>query len=382
MKLRAIGAAAICFCMAGCTVNAPFDPSDVFGDLGGLIEGLQSGFENAIEDPLRNKPFPIVFGGDNERVFYATNLTDIRIKFPGPTNDVIIPGLLGPSNVYKFQNKERELIRPLVPAQVFAGMVTDGAFLAYLSITSLEQEPHTTVVVSDLIGARPDRIIFQPDDQANVAVLALAIDSGRLAFEIVDFDSGLSRLRVESLRSDEPAREFDGNPSSVRLHAGRLAYVRESGAETSEIILHDLATDETTVIAGNLDDGFVQLFLTDNRVVWGERGSGGLLRIWAHDLPSGTTFLWADAVEGDLVGASDEFLLTEEYIDRSPDKPDRIAVVRYDAEGKRKKLAEFNADGFAGQSQILGDRAVWVNPDRRIVIQPLAGGDRKIFKPF
>ena len=156
----------------------------------------------------------------------------------------------------------------------------------------------------------------------------------------------------------------------------------ESGAETSEIILHDLATDETTVIAQNLDNGFVPLFLTDNRVVWAERASGDLLRVWAHDLPSGTTFVWADAVEGDLVGASDDFLLTEEYIDRSPDKPDRIAVVRYDADGKRKKLAEFNADGFAGQSQILGNRAVWVNPDRRIVVQPLAGGDRKIFRPF
>ncbi len=57
-------------------------------------------------------------------------------------------------------------------------------------------------------------------------------------------------------------------------------------------------------------------------------------------------------------------------------------MVRYDADGKRKKLAEFNADGFAGQSQILGGRAVWVNPDRRIVIQPLTGGDRKIFRPF
>ena len=130
MKMRAIGVATICFCMAACTVNAPFDPSDPFRDLSGLIDDDQSGFENAIEDPLGSKPFPIVFGGDSERVFYATNLTDIRIKFSGPTNDVVIPGLLGPSNVYKFQNKERELIRPLVPSHATAGMATDRQFPA------------------------------------------------------------------------------------------------------------------------------------------------------------------------------------------------------------------------------------------------------------
>ena len=381
MKLRAISVAAICFGMTGCTVNAPFDPSDVFGDLSGLIEGIQSGFENAIEDPLRSKPFPIVFGGDSERVFYATNLTDIRIKFSGPTNDVVLPGLLGPSNVYKFQNKQRELIRPLAPTHAIAGMATDGEFLAFLSITDIDEDPRFAVVVSDLRGFG-DRIIFQPDDEANVAVFELAIDSGRLAFQIVDFDSGLSTLRVEDLRGAEPAREFDGDVSNVRLRGSRLAYVGETDAGSSEVILHDLATGEATVIAPNVAGGVPYLFLTDNRVVWAERISADLFRVRAHDLPSGTTFVWADAVAGALTGASDEFLLAEEFTDRFPDKPNRIAVVRYDADGKRKKLDEFNADGFAGQSQILGGRAVWVKPDRRIAVQPLAGGDRKIFRPF
>ncbi len=105
-------------------------------------------------------------------------------------------------------------------------------------------------------------------------------------------------------------------------------------------------------------------------------------RIRAYDIPTGTTRLWADDVIGDLTGATDDFFITEQYVTNSPEGADRIVLRRYDAEGRAVKLADFRAQGLAGQSRILGDRAAWVNPERRILLQPLAGGDRTRFDPY
>lgn len=91
--------------------------------------------------------------------------------------------------------------------------------------------------------------------------------------------------------------------------------------------------------------------------------------------------MWADGVTGELAGASDTHFVTAEYLEEFA-APMKVRVVRYDAGARTKKLAEFRADGLAGQVRAIGNRAAWVNPDREVVLAPLAGGDRTAFKPF
>lgn len=61
---------------------------------------------------------------------------------------------------------------------------------------------------------------------------------------------------------------------------------------------------------------------------------------------------------------------------------ERTVIRLHEVGGRERKLADFRTTGLSGQSRILGNRAVFVNPDRRIVIVPLDGGDRRSFKPF
>ena len=61
---------------------------------------------------------------------------------------------------------------------------------------------------------------------------------------------------------------------------------------------------------------------------------------------------------------------------------DRIAIRRYDTTGEMKEVADIRADGLAGQARIAGERAVFVNPSRNIVVAPLAGGSRKEYTPY
>ncbi len=375
------GLGVVLFC--GCTVDIPFDESaGPLGDLTGFLGNLQRGFENAIEDPFDANPFPIVFGGDSERVFYATNLTDIRLNFPGP-NDIIVPGIIGPSNVYKLQDRQRELIRPLALTNAVAGMATDGRFVAYLTIADLGETPRVGVAVSDLHRTE-ERLIYLPADGQATAVSDLAIDHGRLAFVIEDFLNGGVVLHVEDLNEVEPAVEIESDwIADVRLRGNALVYVESVEGGPVRIVLRDLPSGESTVVAPNLPPGDwrARLYLADNTLVWSELDSADVSRIMTYDVPTGATRVWADAVAGELAGASDEFFVTATYI-ANQGKPDRIAVTRYGADGKSKELARFDANGFAGQTQVLGNRVIWVNPDRKIVIQPLAGGERDLFKPF
>lgn len=369
--------------LSGCTVDIPFDGSTgPLADLTGFLNNVQRDFENAIEDPFDADPFPIVFGGDSERVFYATNLTDIRLNFPGP-NDIVVPGIIGPSNIYKLQDRQRDLIRPLALTNAVAGMATDGRFVAYLSIADLDETPRVGVAVSDL-NRIEERLIYLPEDGEATAVSDLAIDHGRLAFVIQDFVNGGVVLHVEDLNEIEPALEIESEwIADVRLRGNTLVYVESPADSVVQIVLRDLPSGESAVVAPNLPPGNwgARLFLADNTLVWSEPDSADVARIMAYDVPTGTTRVWADAVAGQLAGASDGFFVTETYIDNQG-KPDRIAVTRYDLDGRSKELARFNANGFAGQTQVLGNRVIWVNPDRKIVIQPLAGGERDIFKPF
>ena len=102
-------------------------------------------------------------------------------------------------------------------------------------------------------------------------------------------------------------------------------------------------------------------------------------------MPAGaarTTRTWADAVDGELTGAADNHFLTEEYVLGNNNMTERIVIRLREVEGNERKLADFRADVLAGQSCIRGDRAIFVNPDRRIVVAPLDGGDRVNFRPF
>lgn len=374
--------------LAGCSVDVPINPAAGYQPLDDLINGLQSGFEDAVEDPLGAKPFPLLMGGDSERVFYATNLTDIRLKFRGPVNDVILPGIIGPSNVYQLAGKQRELIRPLVPAGAFSGFATDGRFMAWMTIPEVESEALLQqIVVADLFSFS-ERVLYSTEtDGGMIASSTLALNDGRLAFAIADDADFVSqRLRIEDLDDTGPAIEIAGGQfANVRLRGNRLAYVETSADGAVRIMLRDLSSEESIEVASDVRAAAfsIGLVLTGNTLVWSDESNGDLTRITAYDFATGESREWVDAARGRLAGATDDYVVTEERVGgRFPNKADRLVIRKYDIDGKPKQMADFRADGFAGQTRVLGDRVVWVNPDRRIVVQPLPGGDRKIFRPF
>jgi hypothetical protein len=367
--------------LPGCSVNVPFDPASSLSGLDSVLGTLQEGFADAVADPLQARPYPVLIGGDSQKIYYATSLTDIRLRFPGPTGDVVLPSLAGPSNLYRYADKQRELLRPLIPAGAFVGLATDGRFLAFLRVDASVEPPALRIVASDLIGTN-ERVVFDPVSAgATLASADLTLSAGRVAYAIED-DSG-QRVRVEDLVGVEPAREIESEGFySVALSGERLAYVSGSGGVYS-IVLRDLATDAELVLASRIASvAPPRVLLTANQAVWSEPLDGATQRVWAYDFPTGETRVRADAVRGRLVGGSDEYLLTQESIRDGFSRPERIRVRRYDPQGREKQLAEFRASGLAGQARILGDRAVWVNPERRVVSAPLAGGDRTIFAPF
>jgi hypothetical protein len=392
MKRFASVLSGFCFLgFVGCNVNVPFDPSDLVRPIDDVFEGVQEGLADAVADPLGAKPFPVLVGGDNERVFYATSLTDIRINFPGATNDVVIPGFLGPSNLYRFERKERELIRPLIPGGAVGRLATDGRYVAYVAYPELNP-PREQLRVTDL-ETFADYAVFDgaSDDASTVLTVGMALSSGRLAFLLAELDGGAGRLRIEDLKEIDPTTEIEirgdvsGDPPPFDLRGNRLALVERADDGSLFLSLRDLSTDTSTVIAERLRMSFrveARVVLTDNSLVWSEPADDGLSRILRHDLTSGVTRVWVEAARGELAGATDEFLVTEEPIYRRPDRADQISVHRYDLGGERRTLATFRADGLAGQTRVIGNRAVWVNAERKIVIAPLNGGDRTIFRPF
>lgn len=368
-----------------CNLYMPFDPATVFQPVDEAIQEAEQAFENAVADPLSAKPFPVIVGGDNERVFYATNLGDIRVNFPGPTNDVVIPGFFGPSNLYQYARKERDLIRPLVPGGAFFGMATDGQFIAYVSFLDPESDP-ASIVVADM-GNLTDRVVFDgaAEERAAVVPQQLAVDDGRLAFVIHDLDDVVDWLRVEDLILIDPSLEIETEVVfAFDLRGNRLAYIEESVDGPVRVMLRDLSTDERLIVGDHLrlTGPSPTVFLGENRVVWAEPSSDGLSSVYAYDIPSGSTRLWADDVSGTLAGANDDYFVTEEYVERLPQQANKFIVHRYDADGHVRKLADFRADGLAGQVGVIGDRAVWVNPERKIVVAPLGDGDRISFRPF
>jgi hypothetical protein len=261
------------------------------------------------------------------------------------------------------------------------------------------------VFVTGLNPLLDTEVIFEGDeDEPSIVPSNLVLDDGRLAFTIADLNDASGpaiddegnvpalsalparRLRVEDLDGLEPTLEIEA-PAIGRfaLRGSRLAYVAESEDGTIDLWLRDLNTDVSEIVAENLhvdDLNEIRVAWSANKLWWREPAAENLSRVWAFDLVEGTVELRSEAVIGRLVGGDDDRFVTEEYVRRLPQQADRIKIRRYDADGKVKELASFRADGLAGQTTVMGDRAVWVNPERKIVIAPLAGGDRTIVKPF
>ncbi len=390
MTMRKLGAvylfpALLMTAPTGCTLESPIDPANLTDDLFGFLSGLENQLENAIEDPLDTKPFPVLLGGNSQRLFYATNLGDIRINFPGPTNDIVLPGLLGPSNLYQFADKQRDLLRPLVPAGAFTSLATDGANVAFVAVTRLDPPIRVTVVAAPASLLPGSETILYDSDVDALSLLpgTLDADDARVVFALFDSESGAEFVRVVDLLQPDAALEIEvAGFVHAMLDNDRLLLVEADEDGNATITLRDLATDERAVVAENVRSRFgVNAFLTPNFVVWSDTDVNGDARVTRYEIETGESRVWAPSVNGRLTGAADDFFLTEEVIEERGE-PTRIAVFRYNDDGTSKRLARFRADGLAGQSRIIGDRAVWVNKDRRIVVAPLVGGDRTIIKPF
>ncbi len=373
---------------AACNVQVPVDPANLFAPIGDAVDAAQDAIAGAVADPLGSKPFPVILGGDETRVFYATNLGDVRLNFPGPTNDVVFPGLLGPSNLYRFQQspRERELLQPLIPAGTYTGLATDGRYVAMLRVLDLA-EYRLSVEVLDL-ATRQTRVLFDPtvEPEYSPAPFGLKVDGGRVTFLLTPVRRGPELLRVVDMTGAETALEIEADRiGPFVLRGDDLAFVLQDEGEAAALLLRDLSTGEELVIDAAIRvsyAGEVRLVSSPNRIVWAQPDGAGHWRISAYDLATGLTTVIAESAGGLLAGATDSHVITEEIVEPQGNSAARIRVIRYDASGRGQKLAEFRADGLAGQTTVLGGRAAWVNPDREIVLAPVAGGDRTAFRPF
>lgn len=364
---------------AGCTLDLPLNPGN--NPLADLIDDFQSGFQDLIEDPLDTRPFPVLFGGNSQHVYYATSLTDVKINFAGPANDIVLPSFVGPSNLYKYEEKERELIEPLILSGAYYGMETDGQYVAYIRLAEIDPAVSFQVIALK-VGGGESVVYDSAADDTSLYWSDLALADGRLAFTIYDAATDTSRIRIVDLTNDDPAQDIETDAVlSLALRGNRLAYV-EGGTET-RVVLRDLATDDSLVVAPDVrSDYYPRVYLTNNHLVWDEPFATGVTRIAQHDLTTGAASVRFDAAAGTLVGATDDFSLTEERRYNPSNGVTRIHVWRYGTDESEQRLASFRADGLAGQTQIIGPWAAWVNPDRQVILAPLTGGERRQFRPF
>ena len=52
-----------------CNFNVPFDPAELVRPIDEALNSLQNGLEGALADPFGTRPFPVLVGGDGERVY-------------------------------------------------------------------------------------------------------------------------------------------------------------------------------------------------------------------------------------------------------------------------------------------------------------------------
>lgn len=376
------------FLNAGCNVNVPVDPNDLLSPIGSAIDAAQDSLAGAVADPLGSKPFPVILGGDETRVFYATNLGDVRLNFPGPTSDIVLPGLLGPSNLYRFDQapRNRELLRPLLPSGTYTGLATDGRYVVMVRVKDLERA-EMSIEVLDLT-THQTRTLFDPAEEPSYTATAsrVTVYDGRVAFLLIDVDGGPELIHIIDLDGLDPMVEIESpRLGSFVLRADRLVYVATDDAGVTQLRVRDLTAREETILDPAIRVDYpdqVRLVASHNRVVWAQPVGLDRWRISAYDLITGETSIIAESVSGMLAGATDTHVITEEYFTERPGAATRIRVMRYDADGGVRKLADFRADGLAGQTTVIGNRAAWVNPEREIVLAPVAGGDRTSFRPY
>lgn len=248
----------------GCTIDVPI------GDLSGVgqfLNDLQNTFGRLVEDPLETRPYPVLIGGDSQSVFYATSLTDVRLNFRGRANDVILPSPIGPSNLYVYRDGQRELLRPLILTGAFYGLTTDGARVAYIRTDVPEDYPVFRLVVSDL-ATEQEQVFFDSSEETGAfagVAQPLALANGRLAMTLYKPDELTAFIRVFDLRNVEPEREFTSEYfSSVALRGDLLAYAEQQGS-TDRIVLVNLSTDQSTVIAENVRGEYFPVCLPDKQ---------------------------------------------------------------------------------------------------------------------
>ncbi|MEK6676560.1 MAG: hypothetical protein AABZ47_13020, partial [Planctomycetota bacterium] len=314
-----------------------------------LFTDVQQSIEQAVADPLGAKPFPVIVGGDSEKLYYATSLTDVRLNFPGDGNDVVFPSFSGPSNLYQYADRERTLLQPLVPTGAYFGLATDGRFIVYAKAPPSNGPSGKLHVIDTLTGT--DRALFLPSNEPGLLLVhpSVKVSAGRAAYSLQDTENDSFVLRVKDLAGSEPTIEVENVGSTFSLDNDRLAFIRRNGP-TSDLVLKGLSTGEDIVIEGHLDDGRVlgsRIVMSDNSVVWQDENSGPIFR---YDIPTGETRVWKDTVTGFLVGATDEFFIVEEYVYRS-NQADQIRVTRTDSAGEVRTLATFVEEGLAGQTQ-------------------------------
>lgn len=381
MKTPRIAMFAFLLGLGGCTADVPLD---LTGGLPDWVDSLRQNIEGLLEDPLDTRPYPVLVGGDAAALFYSTSLTDVRVNFEGRTNDFVFPSLVGPSNLYAYSDGERTLVRPLVPAGAGWFFAADAAHLAYVRLNGIELTSPAFVVVASPVLTTTETVLFDSADDPDWAPSALVLSSGRVAYALSSLAGEEDWIRVNDLAlgAEILARRVPV-VCSVALSSTHLAYTGYVPGESTggRVVLVDLRTDTDITLAEGLRADTLHVYLTANQVVWGEETYGSATRVVAYDIPTGVARVWTTDARGTLAGATDDFLVTEEaYVnDRGVG---RFTVRRYDAAGAADELADFRADGLAGQSQIIGTDAVWVNDSRHVLVQPLAGGDRRSFRPF
>lgn len=374
------------FMIAGCTVNAPIDPSDIFGPFSSAVERAQRNLEDALADPFHTNPWPVLIGGNSQRIVYATNLADVQIRFPGPTNDITLPGITGPSNVYVYENGQRQLVRPLVPSSALLSLLSsDGDSVAYVSYSQTESGYTQTVFVgTNMLGllSSPDHAIYSAPADSDLVVTGVRLSEGRVAVLVTDLASETgSSVLVYDANSDAAPLELQTVAlSGLDLRGSRLAYVAPT-ANAFEVRLADLATGSDITVSTEIAAPQT-LYLSDNRAVWSREAGDSLSTIIGFDIPTGIISVVRDAVPGVLAGASDAAFATEETNVGRNGITERHEVVLYAADAAPRVLGDFRADGLSGQTAVLSDRVVFVNATGKIVVVPLGRGDRFNFEPF
>ena len=268
---------------------------------GDSFKNIQEDLEDFLADPLGIRPFPVIVGGDSERIYYATNLSDISVNFPGPSNDLVIPGFYGPSNLYKYEDKQREMIRPLVPAFVFGASTTDGFHVIYLRNSLPGQEGNLQLVACDIVWSEPWVLFDAAESDPNSYVGEPVISSGRVAFVISAYDEANAVVRVVEVTSGEVICEIEvGWWSNLDLKGNLLAYQVQPDEGPEQLFLLDLASGDEALLLSELplSNTIRSVHITDNKVVWDEWTGSSSAGIKAYDISSGTTETWIDAISG------------------------------------------------------------------------------------